>query len=66
MVLLVLPVSPLYKHPSTGICWFKQGVPSRLAAVAKGQAVTIFVDVVPPQVKLGEYTKVSLRTKDPG
>jgi integrase len=54
-----------YKHQTTGIYWLKQRVPARLVAVAKGQAVTVMVDEVPSVVKLGEYIKVSLRTKDP-
>jgi len=53
-----------YKHPSTGIYWLKQRVPARLVAIAKGRSVTVTVDGVPSVVKVGEYIKVSLRTKD--
>ncbi|MBO9589455.1 DUF6538 domain-containing protein [Devosia sp.] len=62
---MVLPMPSPYKHKATGVYWLKQRVPSRLVARAKGQAVTVFVDEVPSLVKLGEYIKVSLRTKDP-
>jgi len=53
-----------YKHPSTGIYWLKQRVPARLLTVAKGKSVTVTVYDTPCVVKLGEYLKVSLRTKD--
>jgi integrase len=53
-----------YKHKTTGVYWLKQRVPARLAASAKGKFVTVTVDELPSVVKLGEYIKVSLRTKD--
>lgn len=62
---MVLPMPSPYKHPTTGIYWLKQRVPSRLVRNAKGKSVTITVNEVPSVVKLGEYLKVSLRTKDP-
>ena len=61
---MVLPMPSPYKHPSTGIYWLKQRVPARLAAAARGATVTVTVDEVPYSVKLGDYIKVSLRTKD--
>lgn len=61
---MVLPMPSPYKHPSTGIYWLKQRVPARLLARAKGELVTVTVDEVPCMVKVGEYIKVSLRTKD--
>lgn len=60
---MVLPMPSPYKHSNTGIYWLKQRVPSRLKSVAKGQSVTITVDQVASVVKLGDYVKVSLRTK---
>lgn len=62
---MVLSMPSPYKHPDTGVYWLKQRVPTRLVAMAKGQSVTVTVDEVPCVVKLGEYIKVSLRTKDP-
>jgi len=53
-----------YKHKVTGVYWLKQRVPARLKSVATGKAVVVTVDGVPSMVKLGEYIKVSLRTKD--
>lgn len=61
---MVLPMPSPYKHKNTGVYWLKQRVPARLVAVAKGKTVTVTVDEVPCVVKLGEYIKVSLRTKD--
>jgi integrase len=62
---MVLSMPSPYKHKATGIYWFKQRVPARLTAVARGRSVMVTVDEVPSMVKLGEYLKVSLRTKDP-
>lgn len=61
---MVLPMPSPYKHPDTGVYWLKQRVPARLVAVARGKMVTVTVDEVPCVVKVGEYLKVSLRTKD--
>src|SRR5690554_2852477 len=61
---MVLPMPSPYKHPATGVYWIKQRVPARLLARAKGHLVTVTVDEVPSEVKLGEYIKVSLRTKN--
>lgn len=62
---MVLPMPSPYKHKITGVYWLKQRVPARLTASAKGKSVTVTVDELPSVVKLGEYLKVSLRTKDP-
>lgn len=62
---MVLSMPSPYKHPSTGVYWLKQRVPARLVRDAKGKSATISVNEVPSVVKLGEYIKVSLRTKDP-
>lgn len=62
---MVLRMPSPYKHPSTGIYWFKQRVPARLIGAAKGQVVTVTVDEFSCVVKIGEYIKVSLRTKEP-
>jgi integrase len=61
---MVLPMPSPYKHPTTSVYWIKQRVPARLLARAKGHLVTVTVDEVPSEVKLGEYIKVSLRTKN--
>ncbi len=61
---MVLRMPSPYKHPSTGIYWLKQRVPARLVGTAKGKSVTVTVDGLPSVVKVGEYIKVSLRTKD--
>lgn len=62
---MVLPMPSPYKHKITGVYWLKQRVPSGLVATATGKMVTLMVDGAPRSVKLGEYLKVSLRTKDP-
>lgn len=61
---MVLPMPSPYKHKSTGVYWLKQRVPARLVAAAKGKSVTVTVDGSPSVVKVGDYIKVSLRTKD--
>lgn len=61
---MVLPMPSPYKHKITGVYWLKQRVPARLTAQAKGKSVTVTVEELPFIVKLGEYIKVSLRTKD--
>jgi hypothetical protein len=61
---MVLPMPSPYKHKITGVYWFKQRVPARLAVRAKGKFVTVTVDELPVVVRLGEYIKVSLRTND--
>lgn len=62
---MVLPMPSPYKHKITGVYWLKQRVPSGLVASAKGKMVIVTVAEAPCSVKLGEYLKVSLRTKDP-
>lgn len=61
---MVLRMPSPYKHPATSVYWFKQRVPARLVATAKGKSVTVTIDGMPSTVKVGEYLKVSLRTKN--
>lgn len=60
---MVLSMPSPYKHPATGVYWYRQRVPARLKASAKGKNVTLTVD---GHVSfLGEEIKVSLCTKSP-
>jgi hypothetical protein len=63
------PHGPFYaspfKHPATGVYWYRQRVPARSASAAKGKLVTVTVDSHPSRPPLGADIKVSLRTKSP-
>lgn len=62
---MVLAMPSPYKHPSTGVYWYRQRVPARLQSAAKGKLVTVTIDGYPSTPTLGADIKVSLRTKSP-
>ena len=62
---MVLSMPSPYKHPATGVYWYRQRVPARLLPVAKGKKVTVTIDGHPSSPTLGSDLKVSLRTKSP-
>ncbi|UJW87849.1 site-specific integrase [Devosia sp. SL43] len=53
------------KHPSTGVYWLRQRVPSKILPIAKGQVVEVTIAGVNSRLKLGDFIKVSLGTKSP-
>jgi len=62
---MVLSMPSPYKHPTTGVYWYRQRVPARLKASAKGRAVTVTIGGHASSPMIGEDLKVSLRTKMP-
>lgn len=62
---MVLQMPRPYRHPKTGVYWYRQRVPAHLRTLAKGKQVVVRVDGVPSTYKVGDELKVSLRTKDP-
>ncbi len=62
---MVLSMPSPFKHPATGVYWYRQRVPARLKSVAKGRAVTVTIDGYPSYPTIGDEIKVSLRTKLP-
>ncbi|WP_454685518.1 DUF6538 domain-containing protein [Agrobacterium leguminum] len=62
---MVLSMPSPYKHPSTGVYWYRQRVPARLKTVARGKSVTVTIDGYVSCPTIGDDIKVSLRTKMP-
>jgi hypothetical protein len=54
-----------YKHPKTGVYWFRQRVPAQLRTTAKDQTVSVTIAGVTSHHKVGEMLQASLRTKEP-
>ncbi|MCJ8507949.1 hypothetical protein MUU53_08470 [Rhizobium lemnae] len=62
---MVLSMPSPYKHPATGVYWYRQRVPTRLKSAAKGKVVTVLIDGHSSSPTIGDDLKVSLRTKVP-
>lgn len=62
---MVLSMPSPYKHPATGVYWYRQRVPTRLKSAAKGKVVTVTIDGQSSSPTIGDDIKVSLRTKTP-
>ena len=62
---MVLAMPSPFKHPITGVYWYRQRVPARLKATAKGQPATVTIDGHVSFLTIGAEIKVSLRTKSP-
>ncbi len=62
---MVLSMPSPYKHPETGVYWYRQRVPARLVTSAKGKTVTVTIDGRPSRPKIGADIKVTLATKMP-
>ncbi|MBI4047730.1 MAG: hypothetical protein HY371_13020, partial [Devosia nanyangense] len=62
---MVLSMPSPYKHPTTGVYWYRQRVPARLVSLVKGKRVAVTIDGHPSSPTLGNDIKVSLRTKSP-
>lgn len=58
-----MPAPFIPKH--TTVYWYRQRVPKDIAGVAKGASVAVTVDGVVRPLRIGEFLKVSLGTKDP-
>jgi hypothetical protein len=54
-----------YKHPKTGVYWYRQRVPAVLGSIAKGKTVTVTIEGKPSTPKVGSDIKISLGTKEP-
>jgi integrase len=54
-----------YKHPKTGVYWFRQRVPADIRAVAKGRTAHVHIGARTAAYTIGAELKVSLGTKDP-
>lgn len=62
---MVLSMPSPYKHPKTGVYWYRQRVPASLGALAKGKTVTVTLEGKVTTPKIGSDIKVSLGTKEP-
>lgn len=54
-----------FKHPKTGVYWYRQRTPRDVVSTAKGQKCLVEIDERSYALTVGEALKVSLRTKDP-
>ncbi len=54
-----------WKHPSTGILWFRVRIPRDVVAKAAGRTVCVPVGPVRRNIVLRDIAKVSLQTRDP-
>lgn len=61
---MVLSMPRPYKHPKTGVYWYRQRTPAVIRAVAAGKSVIITIDGRISQPKIGATVQVSLGTKD--
>ncbi len=61
---MVLFMPRPYKHPKTGVYWYRQRVPASLGSLPKGKTVTVTIEGKTTTPKIGSDIKVSLRTKE--
>lgn len=61
---MVLSMPRPYKHPKTGVYWYRQRVPSSLKEVATGKVVAVTIDGRTSRPKIGSHLTVSLDTKE--
>lgn len=54
-----------YKHPSTGVYWFRQRTPVAVKTAAKGQLAHLTIAGLAIQRTIGAELAISLSTKDP-
>lgn len=54
-----------YRHPKTGVWWYRERVPADLRSAAKGQSVTVVIAGRIAKHKIGTELRVSLATKEP-
>lgn len=62
---MVLHMPSPFKHPCTGVYWYRQRVPSAIKSLAKGQKASILIADVTVTRTIGAELVVSLGTKDP-
>jgi integrase len=62
---LVLPMPSPYKHPKTGVYWYRQRVPASLGSLARGKSASVEIAGGVATITIGAELKVSLGTKDP-
>jgi hypothetical protein len=61
---VIIQMSQPWRHPKTGVLYFRGRVPSDLVRFLSGRSIAVDVEGVASTVKLGSLVKVSLRTKD--
>ncbi len=61
---MVLFMPRPYKHPATGVYWYRQRVPAKLKSVARGQTASITVHRAVFRRTIGNELVVSLATKE--
>jgi len=61
---MVLFMPRPFKHPRTGVYWYRQRVPVLLRTIARGKRVTVTIDGRISTPKIGNELTVSLDTKD--
>ncbi|SEQ52032.1 hypothetical protein SAMN05428969_3340 [Devosia sp. YR412] len=61
---MVLSMPRPYKHPKTGVYWYRQRVPSSLGVRAKGKVVSVTIEGRTSRPKIGSHLTVSLDTKE--
>jgi hypothetical protein len=61
---MVLSMPSPFKHPKTGVYWFRQRTPKDVLPKAKGQKCSVEVNGTIHHLTIGGELKVSLGTKD--
>ena len=61
---MILKMANPWKHPQTGVYYFRERVPARLRERLWGERFGLKVDGEPSPVTVNGFVKVSLRTKD--
>jgi integrase len=62
---MIIAMSRPWRHPVTGMFYFRSRLPADLKKVVAGQSLTVEVAGSGSTVKLAAILKISLRTKDP-
>ena len=63
---MIIPMTRPWRHPQTGVWYFRCRLPADLAHKVRGQSVSITVAGISSSIKLSSIVKVSMRTKDTG
>ena len=63
---MIIAMSRPWRHPATGMLYYRSRLPADLKKVVAGQKVTVDVAGQPSTIKLVPIFKVSLRTKEDG
>jgi Domain of unknown function (DUF6538) len=63
---MIIVMSRPWRHPDTGVFYFRSRLPADLKKVVAGRSLTVDVEGAGSTVKLADTLKISLRTKDEG